>query len=61
MSELGRQCCQIICGHFKSVNMFVDLITTDAASFGESGLAGIKVSEIYGSTGQLQPFKVFFN
>jgi len=31
---------------------------SDAASFGTAGLAGIKVVEINGVTGQLQPYHV---
>lgn len=58
MSELGKQSCETICNYSKSVDIFVDFATTDAISFGESGLAGIKVVEIHGATGQLQPYMV---
>lgn len=59
MSELGRQCCEIICGYFKSIDTFVDLLTTDAASFGKSVLE-INVLELDRNTGKLQPYLVGF-
>lgn len=59
MSELGRQSCEIICGYFKSVDTFVDLVTADAASFGKSVLE-INVLELDRNTGKLQPYLVSF-
>uniref|UniRef100_A0A915DM60 Uncharacterized protein n=1 Tax=Ditylenchus dipsaci TaxID=166011 RepID=A0A915DM60_9BILA len=58
MSELSRTSCEVISSHSSSIDILVNLATTDAASFGSSGLAGIKVVEIHGHTGQLQPYHV---
>ncbi|KAI1727264.1 ARID/BRIGHT DNA binding domain-containing protein [Ditylenchus destructor] len=57
MSELGRPSCEVLSTHNCGVDILVDLATTDAASFGASGLAGIKVVEIHGPTGQLHPYQ----
>ncbi|KAI1727954.1 ARID/BRIGHT DNA binding domain-containing protein [Ditylenchus destructor] len=57
MSELGRPSCEVLSSYNRGVDILVDLATTDAASFGASGLAGIKVVEIHGPTGQLHPYQ----
>jgi len=67
LSELGRNACELISGcnksverlffNLKFVNLFLELVgmlTTDAASFGQAGLSGIKVVEINGH--HVQPY-----
>uniref|UniRef100_A0A915NCL8 ARID domain-containing protein n=1 Tax=Meloidogyne javanica TaxID=6303 RepID=A0A915NCL8_MELJA len=54
LSELGRNACELISGCNKSVEQLVGMLTTDAASFGQAGLSGIKVVEINGH--HVQPY-----
>lgn len=60
MSEMGRSTCEVLSRYDHSVDVLVDLATLDATAFKGSGLAGIKVVEIHGITGQLQPYHVIF-
>uniref|UniRef100_A0A914LXM5 ARID domain-containing protein n=1 Tax=Meloidogyne incognita TaxID=6306 RepID=A0A914LXM5_MELIC len=54
LSELGRNACELISGCNKSVEQLIGMLTTDAASFGQAGLSGIKVVEINGH--HVQPY-----
>lgn len=58
---MGRPLCEVISSHRRSIDILVDLATTEAASFSGSGLKGIKVFGINEATGQLQQiFNVSF-
>lgn len=60
MSEMGRSTCEVLSRYKNSIDILVDLATLDATAFKGSGLAGIKVVEIHGLTGQIQPYHVYF-
>ncbi|KAE9551595.1 hypothetical protein FO519_005202 [Halicephalobus sp. NKZ332] len=46
-SELGRAACNRIVGNKNAISQLISLITTEAASFGRSGLSGIQVVESF--------------
>uniref|UniRef100_A0A1I8BTQ1 ARID domain-containing protein n=1 Tax=Meloidogyne hapla TaxID=6305 RepID=A0A1I8BTQ1_MELHA len=54
LSELGKNACDLISCYNKSVEQLIGMLTTDAASFGQAGLSGIKVVEINGH--HVQPY-----
>lgn len=60
MSEMGRLTCEVLLRYEHIIDVLVNLTTIDATAFKGSGLAGIKVVEINGITGQLQPYHVNF-
>uniref|UniRef100_A0A7E4V9C4 ARID domain-containing protein n=1 Tax=Panagrellus redivivus TaxID=6233 RepID=A0A7E4V9C4_PANRE len=53
-SELGRAACQKIVAHPGAIDQLINLVTTDAASFGRTGLSGIKVVESFGNNQQVR-------
>ncbi|KAH7718914.1 ARID/BRIGHT DNA binding domain containing protein [Aphelenchoides avenae] len=57
MSELGQAACEKISLFPNAVDVLVNLATVDAASFGASGLAGIKVVEYHGPAGAQQAYR----